>query len=111
MNFFAFENYSELDFHLNEPPSNFSTSCELDTEAEFINTIDHFTQIVAALDTVLQFAKNLPDLIFDGVSLFGINLEFLEVRKEFMIDEIFQVIASSSIVINFPITQFRRCPD
>ena len=39
----------------------------LRTEAQLINQVDHLTQVVAALDLVLQLAENLADLVFDGI--------------------------------------------
>ena len=41
------------------------------TEAQFINQVDDFAQVIAALDFVFQLAENLTDLIFDGVGAFG----------------------------------------
>ena len=44
------------------------------TKAEFIDAIDDFPQVIAALNLVFQLAENLADLIFDGV---GASASFL----------------------------------
>lgn len=41
------------------------------TKAEFINTINDFAQVIAALNLVFQLAENLADFVFDGVGAFG----------------------------------------
>jgi hypothetical protein len=37
------------------------------TKAQLIDAVDHLAQIVAALNTVLQLAENLTNLIFKSV--------------------------------------------
>jgi hypothetical protein len=40
-------------------------------ETQLVNAVNHFTQIVAALYAVFQFAENLANLVFNGVGTFG----------------------------------------
>ena len=49
------------------------------TETEFIDAVDDFPEVVAALNPVFQFAENLPDLVLDGVGTFSRGLELFEV--------------------------------
>ena len=66
------------------------------TEAEFIDKVDHLTQVVPALQPVFQFAEDLPDLVFNGVGF--LSFELLQVRKQLVIHKILQVIAFECLV-------------
>ena len=39
----------------------------LRSEAQFVNVINNFTQVVAALNLVLYLTENFPDLVLDRV--------------------------------------------
>jgi len=45
-------------------------------ESQFIHPVNHFPQVIAALNLVFQFAEDLTDFIFDGGGAFGGGFEF-----------------------------------
>jgi len=53
----------------------------LRAEAEFVDVVDDLTQVVAALDLVLDLAEDLADLVFDGVRAAGFLFEPVKLRK------------------------------
>jgi len=53
----------------------------MSAETEFIDKIHNLTKIVPALNPIFKFAEDLPNLIFDGVGTYGINLKLLQVWK------------------------------
>ena len=55
----------------------------LGAEAQFVNVVYDLTQVVAALDLVLDLPEDLADLVFDGVRSAGLLLEAVEVRNSF----------------------------
>ena len=59
----------------------------LGLEAEFVDVVDGFAQVVTALDTVLDLAKDFADLVFDGVRAGGLLLEAVQVREELGVNE------------------------
>ncbi|WP_219857039.1 hypothetical protein [Stutzerimonas kunmingensis] len=71
----------------------------LRAEAQTIDDFQHFAQVVAALDAVLQLAEYLADLVLDGVRPFGLLLEAMQVGKQLGIDEILEVIAGQGAVV------------
>jgi hypothetical protein len=52
-----------------------------------------------ALNAVLNFGKNLDDLVFNGVRAAGLGLEALEVGEELAVGEIQEVIAGEGVVV------------
>ncbi len=54
----------------------------LRAEAQFVDVVDDLAQVVAALNLVLDLAKDLADLVFDGVRSGGALLEAVQVGKE-----------------------------
>ena len=65
----------------------------LGAEAEGIDVVDDFAEVVAALDLVLNLPEDFPDLVFDGVRPCRALLEAVEVGKERLVDEIAEVVA------------------
>ena len=68
-------------------------------EAQFIDQVDGFAQVISALQFVLDLAENLADLVFDGVRAFGTVLEIAQIGEQFAVDEIGQVIAGQGLVV------------
>ena len=80
-------------------------------EAEFVDGVDDLPEIVAALDAVLYFAEDFPDLVFDGVRPRGLLLEPVEVGEEPGIDELDEVVAAErGVMVNFAGRILRRSP-
>jgi len=71
----------------------------LGAEAELVNVVNDFAQVVAALDLVLNLAEDFADLVFDGVRAGGALLEAVEVGKELEVDEIAEVVAGEGGVV------------
>ena len=74
------------------------------SKTQLVNAVYHFSQIVAALDAVFQFAKNLANLIFNRVSIFGRQFEFFEVREELAVYKVQKVVTCQGIVVNFSVS-------
>jgi len=66
----------------------------LRTKAQFVNVVEDFAQIVAALNFVLDLAENLSDFVFNGVRPACLLFEALQVRKELAVYEVAEVVAS-----------------
>jgi len=45
-------------------------------ETHLVKAINHITKIVAALDTIFEFTKNLTKLVFNGVGISANSLNF-----------------------------------
>ncbi len=60
----------------------------LRAETQFVDVIDDFAEVVAALDLVFDFAEDFADFVFDSVRATGLLLEALQIGKEFVVDEI-----------------------
>ncbi len=73
------------------------------TETQFVNAINHFTQIVTALYAVFQFAENLANLVFNGVGIFGRQFELFEIRKQFVVYKVGKVITCKRVMVNFSV--------
>ena len=71
----------------------------LRAEAELVNVVNDFAQVVAALNLVLNFAEDFANLVFDGVRPGGALLEAVEVGKELGVDEV----AEGGVMIQFAI--------
>jgi hypothetical protein len=83
----------------------------LRAEAQFINMIDDFAQIVSAGNLVPDLRKNLSDLIFDRVRPTGLLSETVQVRKELLVDEVAQIVAGHGrVVVQLAILALRRSP-
>ena len=54
----------------------------LGAEAQFVDPVDHFAQVVATLDFVFQLAEYLADLVFDGIGSAGALFEAVQVGEE-----------------------------
>ena len=65
----------------------------LGLEAEFVDVVDDFAEIVAALDAVLYLTEDFADLVFDGVRAGGLGLEAVQVGEELPVDELDEVVA------------------
>jgi hypothetical protein len=55
------------------------------SKTQFVNAVNHFTQIVTALDAVFQFAKNLANLVFNGICILGRQFKFFQVGEKFTV--------------------------
>jgi hypothetical protein len=47
----------------------------LRAEAQLVNVVDDFAEVVAALNLVFDFAEDFTDFVFDGVGAAGLLLE------------------------------------
>jgi len=83
----------------------------LGAEAQLVNVIDDFAQVVAALDLVLYLPKDLPDFVFDGVRPARPLRETVQIRKRLLIDEVAEVVAGEGgIVIEIAVLALGRGP-
>jgi hypothetical protein len=71
----------------------------LRAEAQLIDMVDDLAQVVAALDLVFDLAKDLADLVLDGVRPAGLLLETMQVWKELEIDELGEIRACLGNVV------------
>ena len=65
----------------------------LRAEAQFVDVIDDFAQIVAAGDFVFDLAEDFADLVFDVVRSLGLLLEGVQAGEELSVDELVEVVA------------------
>ena len=65
---------------------------DLGAKAQFINLVNDFAQVVAALNLVLDLAEDFPNLVFDGVRAARLLLEAMQVRKKFPVHEVTEVV-------------------
>ncbi len=73
--------------------------------------VDNLSQVVTALNAVLDLAEDLADLVFDGVRTGGSLLESHKVGKELVVDECKKVVASEGlVVIDLTVFGFGCCP-
>ncbi len=63
----------------------------LRAEARLVDMVDDLAQVVAALNLIANLAEDFADLVFDGVWAAGLQLESVQVSKEFGVDEITQI--------------------
>jgi len=83
----------------------------LRAEAQFVDMVDDFAQVVAALNLVLDFTENLADLVLDGVRSACPLLEAVQEREKLLIDEVAQVVAGQcGVVVELAILALRRGP-
>src|ERR1700686_5418455 len=83
----------------------------LRAEAQFIDVLDNLAQVVTALNLVFDLAENLSHLVLDRVRSARSLLEAMEVRKEFHINEVSEVIANHPVVvIQLAVGSLRRSP-
>lgn len=76
-------------------------------EAQLVDSIDDFPQVVAALDAVFELAENFTNFVFDGIGAFGLGFEFFEVGKKLDVDKIGKVVAGEgAVVIQFAVFIF-----
>jgi len=80
---------------------------DLRAEAEFVDVVDDFAQIVAALDAALNLHEDFANLVFDGIRSGRALLKPHEVGEELLInkdDEVGPLIAAWwSILPSFPL--------
>lgn len=80
-------------------------------EAQLVDAVDHFPQVVATLDAVLELAEYLADLVLDGIGRLGTGLELPEVGEELVVDEVGEVIAGQGlVVVEFAVAAFGHGP-
>ncbi len=83
----------------------------LRTEAQLVDMVDDFAEVVARLDLVLDFAEDLADLVFDRVRPAGFLLEAVQVGEELLIDEVAQVVAGLGfVVVDLAVFVLGGCP-
>ena len=83
----------------------------LGSQAQAIEPIDDFAQVVAARNLVAEFTKDLADLVFDRVRSAGALLEALQVGKQALVHEVAQVVAGEGgVVIQLAAGVLRRRP-
>lgn len=71
----------------------------LRAEAQIIDVVDDLTQVITALDLILDLPEDFTDLIFDRIRPAGPLLEAVQVGKELRGDELAQVIAGLRLVV------------
>jgi hypothetical protein len=71
----------------------------LRAETQLVDVVDDFAKVVAAVNLVFDFAKNLADFVFDRVGAAGLLLEAVEVGKQLLVDEIAAVVAGEGLVV------------
>lgn len=71
----------------------------LRAEAQIIDVVDDLTQVITALDLILDLPEDFADLIFDRIRPAGPLLEAVQVGKELRDDELAQVIAGLRLVV------------
>ena len=64
------------------------------SESEFIREIYHRPQGVSTLASISYFIENFPDLVLDCIRGTGTLFERGEVREQFVIDEIEEVVSA-----------------
>ena len=83
----------------------------LRAEAERVHQFEGVPQGVAALESVLYLAEDLPDLVFDGTRALCTRLETLEVPKQVAVNKIDQVVADKRpVVVERAVFLFRSRP-
>ena len=81
----------------------------LRAEVEFVNVVNDFAQVVAALDLVLYLTEDFADFVFYGVRTAGLLLEAVQVGKELLVDEFSEVITDQRLVVINLATLVLRC--
>src|SRR5947208_9015965 len=80
-------------------------------EPQFVDVVDDLAKIVTALNLVLNLAEDFADFVFDCVWTGCFLLEALEIGKELLINEVPEVVTGHRfVVIEFPVSRFRRGP-
>lgn len=83
----------------------------LGAEAEFVDVVDDFAEVVAASDAVFEFAEDFADFVFDGAGAGGFLLEGVEIGEELEVDEVAEVVAGAGgVVIEFAVAGFGSSP-
>ncbi|WP_216841081.1 hypothetical protein [Acidobacterium sp. S8] len=59
----------------------------------FIDQLNDFAEVVARLELVFEFAEDLTNLVLDGVGTVCPLFEALQVGKEFLVNEVAEVVA------------------
>ena len=83
----------------------------LGPEAQFVDVVDDFAQVVTVGNLVLNLAEDLADFVFDCIRARRLLRETMEVRKELAVDEIAEIVAGQCrVVVKFPVLTLRRGP-
>jgi hypothetical protein len=83
----------------------------LRAEAQLVDVVNDFAQVVAALNLVLDLPENLADLVFDGVRAAGLLLEAVKIGEELAANKVAKIIASLRlVVINLAVLGLGRGP-
>jgi hypothetical protein len=69
----------------------------LGAKPQLVDVLQGIPQAVATLKLVLDLAKNLANLVFDGVGAAGPLLEALQVGKQLAVDVVDQVVADQAL--------------
>jgi hypothetical protein len=83
----------------------------LRAEAQLVDVVDDFAQVVAALNLVFDLAEDFADFVFNGIGTGGALLESVEVWEELGVDEIAEVVSGERfVVVELPGFVFGRGP-
>jgi hypothetical protein len=61
--------------------------------------INDLAKVVAALNLVLNFSKDFPDLVFDCVRPSRALLETVQIREKLLVNKVAEVVAGESFVM------------
>ncbi len=84
---YEFENIKQVTFFSISP------------ETKFINPVNYFPQIIAALDAIFQLAEDFAYFVLDGGQAFDRSLKGFEVGKKLPVDKFFKIFTSRGIVM------------
>ena len=85
-------------------------------EVEFINHVDDLAHVESRANLVVQLTKNLAYLVFQTVRLGSGVLEVFEVREEFLVHKLHQVVATHGVhgvqhhLARLRVALLGRCP-
>ena len=83
----------------------------LRAEAQGVDDLGDFAEVVAALGAVFELSEDFPDLVLDGVRPGGLLLEAVQVGEEFPIDEVEEVVAGvCPVMVDLAVLALGRGP-
>src|SRR6185437_15042479 len=71
----------------------------LRSEAQLVDVVDDFSQVVSAGNLVLDLAEDFADLVFNGVRPARLLLESMQIGKELQINELSEVATGQGLVV------------
>ena len=73
--------------------------------------INDLAKVIAALNFIFNFAKDLPDLVFDRVRSSRALFETMQIGEKLLINEVAEVVAGEGFVmIQLALSILRRSP-